>query len=238
MPDGPTAMDPASPVDDDSTNETIGDEPPGAHGVGAPTLARLQVDTIRIQNFKKIADTEIALGPITYLVGGNNSGKSSVLQAIHTAISCAQASVELGQRVIAEASLRYSPVADFSLLGHGAPYENRSGGQRGVVEFEGVAAEDTEESVYRVEMYKARNHHNVGVDRSGAYPGFGQVICDPQALFSVYVPGLAGVPHREEMSGYAAVFRRAASGDANLVFRNIIRLLAERGLLQNLEQLL
>ena len=201
----------------------------------APRAFRL--DSVRIRNFKKIVDTKIDLGSITYLVGGNNSGKSSVLQALHTAVSCAQASVELGQQVVAEASLRYSPVADFSLLGHGAPYENRSVGQRGIVEFEGTARDSDDEAKYKIEMYKARNHNNVGVDRSGLTPGFGQVICDPKKLFSVYVPGLAGVPHREEMSGYAAVFRKAASGEANLVFRNIIRLLDERGRLGELESL-
>lgn len=203
------------------------------------TSSRLRIDAVRVRNFKKIEDTRIELGPITYLVGGNNSGKSSVLQAIHTAVSCAQASVELGQQVVAEASLRYSPVAEFSLLGHGAPYGNRTqGGQRGIVEFEGVAADSSVSSEYRIEMYKARNHNNVGVDRSGTSAGFGQVVSDPKKLFSVYVPGLAGVPHREEMSGYAAVFRKAASGDANLVFRNIIRLLAERSLLDELQRLL
>ncbi|MFK7422988.1 MULTISPECIES: ATP-dependent nuclease [Micrococcus] len=198
----------------------------------------LIINSVRIRNFKRIADTRIELGPITYLVGGNNSGKSSVLQAIHTAVSCAQASVELGQQVIAEASLRYSPVAEFSLLGHGAQYSNRGDGLRGSVLFEGVPADSDLASEFRIEMYKARNHNNVGVDRSGTSPGFGQVISDPKKLFSVYVPGLAGVPHREEMSGYAAVFRKAASGDANLVFRNIIRLLSERNELRDLETLL
>lgn len=196
-----------------------------------------RIDAVRIKNFKKLEDARIELGPITYLVGGNNSGKSSVLQAIHTAVSCAQVSVDLGQRVVAETSLRYSPVADFTLLGHGGPYENRANGQRGIVDFEGVAADSGDQADYRIEMYKARNHGNVGVDRSGVAPGFGQLISDPQKLFSVYVPGLAGVPHREEMSGYAAVFRKAASGDANLVFRNIIRLIGERDLLSKLEEL-
>lgn len=69
---------------------------------------------------------------------------------------------------------------------------------------------------------RLENHNNVGVDRSSPAAGFGQVICDPKKLFSVYVPGLAGVPHREELRGYAAVFRKAASGEANFVFRNII----------------
>ena len=77
--------------------------------------ARFHISAIRIKNFKKIFDTRIELGSITYLVGGNNSGKSSVLQAIHTAVSCAQVSQEFKQKVIAEASLRYSPVADFAV---------------------------------------------------------------------------------------------------------------------------
>ena len=195
------------------------------------------INSVEIRCFKRIKETRIELAPITYLVGGNNSGKSSVLQAIHTAVSCAQVSVELDQKVVAESSLRYSPAADFSLLGHGTPYENRSGGQRGVVTFEGLPAGSNERATYSIKMYKARNHSNVGVERSGDVPNFGQVITDPKKLFSVYVPGLAGVPHREEMSSYAAVFRKAASGEANLVFRNIIRLLDKESLLR-LETLL
>lgn len=205
---------------------------------GAALPSQMRIDAVRIRNFKRIEDVRIELGAITYLVGGNNSGKSSVLQALHTAVSCAQVSVELGQQVVAEASLRYSPVADFSLLGHGLPYENRSNGQRGVVDFEGYPTDSDTRAEYRIEMYKARNHNNVGIDRSGTVLGFGQVLTDPKKLFSVYVPGLAGVPHREEMAGYAAVFRKAASGDANLVFRNIVRLLAERDLLSELQDLL
>ncbi len=170
-------------------------------------------------------------------MGGNNSGKSSVLQAIHTAVSCAQVSQEFKQKVIAEASLRYSPIADFALLGHNSRYTNSKAGSRGNVEFEGSPSNSTESVTYSIEMYKGKNHNNVGVERSGHFNGFGQIICDPKKLFSVYVPGLSGVPHREEMSGYAAVFRKAASGDANLVFRNIIRLLDERNKLGELERL-
>jgi energy-coupling factor transporter ATP-binding protein EcfA2 len=208
-------------------------------GVLDTESSELKLDAVVVKNFKKIVNSRLELGPITYLVGGNNSGKSSILQAIHTAVSCAQASVEAGQQVVAEASLRYSPVADFSLLGNGAPYDNnKATGHRGSVTFEGVANDGESSGEYRIEMYKGKNHYNVGVERTGLSPGFGQVISDPTKLFSVYVPGLAGVPHREEMSGYAAVFRKAASGDANLVFRNIIRLLNDDGNLPALEELL
>lgn len=208
------------------------------HDSNNPSLIRPRIKKVEIENFKRIEHTSIDLGPITYLVGGNNSGKSSVLQAIHTAVSCAQSSVETGQKVVAEARLRYSPVADFSLLGHKSPYTNRSEGQKGIVNFYGDATDGTQGVKYSIEMYKGRNHNNVGVKRKGHASGFGQTICDPKKLFSVYVPGLAGVSHREEMNGYAAVFRKAASGDANLVFRNIIRLLDNKGLLSQLQKLI
>lgn len=89
-------------VDVAIASQAVGDAEVSGEQVEPP---RLQISAVRIRNFKKISDTRIELGPITYLVGGNNSGKSSVLQALHTAVSCAQASVELGQQVVAEASL-------------------------------------------------------------------------------------------------------------------------------------
>ncbi|MDP9838076.1 putative ATPase [Neorhizobium huautlense] len=197
----------------------------------------MQIKSVKINNFKRVQETEIHLGKITYLVGGNNSGKSSVLQAIHMAVSCAQISSELQQQVIAESSLRYSPTAEFQTLGNSGPYENRKEGSRGTIEFFGSTTDGADAS-YKVEIYKARNYHNIGVDRSGVSPGFGQYISDSKSLFSVYVPGLAGIPHREEMQGYASVFKRAAGGDANFVFRNIIRLISEKGKIEELEDLL
>ena len=137
--------------------------------------------------------------------------------------------------MIPESNLRYSPSADFSLLGHETPYENRKEGSRGSVEFIGET-DDSNVASYRVEIYKARNHGSVGVERSGTFPSFGQVICDSSRLFSVYVPGLAGVPHTEEMNGYASVFKKAAGGEANLVFRNIIREIHDRGEIEKLQK--
>jgi AAA15 family ATPase/GTPase len=197
----------------------------------------MRIDQIKIKNFKRVKEISVDLADITYLVGGNNSGKSSVLQAIHMAVGCAQSSAEFDQQVIAEANLRYCPTGDFLKLGNRGPYENRRDGSRATIEFSGKTSDDANAS-YKIEIYKARNYNNVGVDRSGVYPAFGQFICDPKTLFSVYVPGLAGIPHHEEMQSYASVFRKAAGGDANLVFRNIVRLLKERSLVDELEQLL
>ncbi len=184
----------------------------------------MEITTVSIKNFKRISEVEIPLSKVNYLVGGNNSGKSSVLQAIHMASSCAKLSLERKEQVIPESELKYSPTSEFTLLGHHAPYENKSTGSRGKVEFVGTTNDGTLAS-YRVEIYKGRNYGSVGVDRSGTYPGFGQGICDPKSMFSVFVPGISGIPHREEHKSYASVFLKAAGGEANLVFRNIIRIL-------------
>lgn len=191
------------------------------------------IESIEVRNFKRIAKASIDLTPVTILVGGNNSGKSSFLQAIHTAVSCAQESQLQHRAVVSEANLRYSPTHDFSLLGHEFPYENRNADRRGVVKFAGHGAADRGQlAEYAIEMYKGANHKNVGVERKGVSVGFGGVISDPANLFSVYVPGLSGVLLNEESHGYASLFMRAARGDANLVFRNII----ERLVLDNKRQ--
>ncbi|WCE66265.1 AAA family ATPase [Sulfitobacter faviae] len=197
----------------------------------------MDVTKIKIENFKRISKVEIPLSRVNYLVGGNNSGKSSVLQAIHMAASCAKLSLERKEQVLPEAELRYSPTSEFTLLGHSAPYENKATGSRGRIEFTGTANDDTVAS-YRVEIYKGRNYGSVGVDRSGTYSGFGQEICDPKSMFSVFVPGISGIPHREEHKNYASVFLKAAGGEANLVFRNIIRILDETKKISEVEGIL
>lgn len=197
----------------------------------------MQVTKINIKNFKRISEVEINLSKVNYLVGGNNSGKSSVLQAIHMAASCAKLSLERKEQVLPESELRYSPTSEFTLLGHHAPYENKATGSRGRIEFTGIANDETVAS-YRVEIYKGRNYGSVGVDRSGTYSGFGQEICDPKSMFSVFVPGISGIPHREEHKNFASVFLKAAGGEANLVFRNIIRILSEADKIVEVEEIL
>jgi len=53
-------------------------------------MTEVRVDKIYIQNFKKIEAQEITLKPITVLVGGNTSGKSSILQAAQLCTSLMQ----------------------------------------------------------------------------------------------------------------------------------------------------
>ena len=195
---------------------------------------RFQINSVEVKNFKRISEARVPFNVITYLVGGNNSGKSSILQAIHTAVSCMQISVEQGQKVIPESDLRYSPTAHFEQLGHERPYENNKAGSRGTVTFEAISGETP--ITFDIEMYKARNHNNAGVEYTKKSPLRPQ-IADPSRLFSVYVPGLTGIPHREEYKSFGSILRMAAGGEANLVFRNIVYHLNERNQIARLQEI-
>ena len=198
------------------------------------TSTKHMLTKVRISNFKRIKEAELEIGPVTYIVGGNNSGKSSAIQAIHTAVTAAQVGRKRQQQVIPTSSLRYSPAADFESIGHGRLLENKADGLRAIVEFISEADNPTEDSKYRVVIYRGRNFDSIGVDREPKQGRLADRIQDPGKLFSIYTPGLSGIPLREEYMSYASVFQRAAGGEANLVFRNILRLIAKRDKLDEL----
>jgi predicted ATPase len=60
-------------------------------------MARLTSVTVR--RFKRIEDLTVDLDDVTLLIGANNSGKSSILQAIHFAVSIAQTAKLVGEGV-------------------------------------------------------------------------------------------------------------------------------------------
>ena len=199
------------------------------------TSTKHMLSKVRISNFKRIKEAELEIGPVTYIVGGNNSGKSSAIQAIHTAVTAAQVGRKRQQQVIPTSSLRYSPAAEFESIGHGRLLENKADGLRAIVEFISQADNPTDDSNYRVAIYRGRNYDSIGVDREPRQGRLADRIQDPRKLFSIYTPGLSGIPLREEYMSYASVFQRAAGGEANLVFRNILRLIDECNKLQELE---
>ena len=55
--------------------------------------------SVAIRRFKRIEEVQIPLTDTTLLIGANNSGKSSILQAIHFAVSIAQSARLVGEGV-------------------------------------------------------------------------------------------------------------------------------------------
>jgi energy-coupling factor transporter ATP-binding protein EcfA2 len=187
-------------------------------------MARIRSITIR--RFKRLAEVRLDLGEITLLIGANNSGKSSILQAIHFAVSIAQSARLVGEGVswrndVFELSfnpsqLIYTPVADVLSLASGGTLQEPRETQ---IEIEFLMEDGT---VCSVGLRRGRNR-NVAVSIAGRQ--LGELLMDLENPFTVYAPGLAGVPKEERYFSPGVVRRIVARGDANLTLRNVLRML-------------
>ena len=191
---------------------------------------------VRIANFKRIEHAELELGPVTYIVGGNNSGKSSVIQAIHTATTIAQLIQNRDKYVLPTSELRYTLATSFETIGHRQILGNRNDGFHAEVTFFNSEDELNEDHMYTMKFYRGSNYNSIRINTLPNTSGtLAQQISNSESLFSIYTPGLSGIPLYEEYMSYASVFQRAAGGEANYVFRNILRLIDEDGKLEDLE---
>lgn len=184
----------------------------------------MHLTELELKKYKKVSEAKLSLEPINVIVGGNNAGKSSILQGIHFSVTAAVAARQQGQQTFSCDFLLYNPTHDFSILRNGTPYKNFRGDNESLLTLKAKvpANEGVEETSYKIALYKGRNHGNIGCERTGDYIRLGSSVTDASNLFSIYVPGLAGIPQMEELRAQAIVRRGVASGDANLYLRNII----------------
>jgi len=187
-----------------------------------------RLTSVVIRRFKRIETIEIPFDNVTLLIGANNSGKSSILQAIHFAVSIAQTARLIGEGVawrndafelsFNPSQLLYSPVADvLSLATGGALQEPR----QNQIEIE-LRGEDNQRCI--VGLRRGRNR-NIGVSIVGRH--IGEQLMAVTKPFTVYAPGLAGVPKEERYMSPGLVRRFVARGDANLTLRNVLRMLKD-----------
>ena len=187
-----------------------------------------RIKSVVIRRFKRLDKIEIDLGDTTLLVGANNSGKSSILQAIHFAVSIAQSARLIGEDLswrndtfelsFNPAQLIYSPVSDVLSLATGGTLQEQRPTQ---IEIEFLADDG---SSCTVGLRRGRNR-NIGVSIVGKQ--LGEHLMDLEHPFTVYAPGLAGVPKEERYLSPGVVRRIVARGDANLALRNVLRMLHE-----------
>ena len=185
------------------------------------------IETVTIRRFKQLEHVPINLQDITVLIGANNSGKSSVLQAIHFAVSIAQTAKLVGEGVawandsfqlsFNPSQLIYSPVADVMSLAYGGTLQE-SRASRIEIEFSGPAGAHC-----TVGLRRGRNR-NIAVSIEGRE--LGERLMDLEQPFTVYAPGLAGISKDERFLSPGVVRRIVARGDANLVLRNVLRMLS------------
>lgn len=185
------------------------------------------LEQIRIRNFKNILDLKLNLDNLNVLVGSNNSGKSSILQAIQFAVSVSQTTNfeyskwnrqtnKLPTSLTPE-QLIYAPFRDVYSLAYGGKLKTELISAIQVDFFE----KDTS-NTSKVLIRKGKNK-NIATEIHNR--PIGNLLRKIEEPFSIYVPGLAGIPSVEELKSPGLVRRAAARGDANNVFRNIIWLL-------------
>ena len=175
-----------------------------------------RLSSVIIRRFKLIEAIEIPLGDTTLLIGANNSGKSSVLQAIHFAVSIAQTARLVGEDLawrndrfelsFNPTQLIYSPVSDvLSLATGGRLYEARTS----QIEIE-LRAEDGSSCI--VGLRRGRNR-NIAVTLDGR--ALGEQLMNLAPPVTDYAPGLADVPKEERLMSPGVIRRIVARGDAN-----------------------
>lgn len=188
------------------------------------------IETIEILRFKNIETLELKLGNINVLVGGNNAGKSSILQAIQFSISIAQTtSLAEFRRTnwknnkfstsLTPEQILYTPTNDIYKLGNGG-FLSQKHEEAILVKF--IEADTGNSSEFK--LRKGRNK-NLLVSIEGRE--LGQQIRNLDLPFSIYVPGLAGIAAFEQFRSEGIVKKTAAKGNANSVFRNILLLLSK-----------
>ena len=178
---------------------------------------------IEIDRFKSIQHVELNLDKVNVLVGTNNSGKSSVLQAIQFTTSVAQTTQMSSTRpkfkndVLSTSvfpnQLIYSPVKD--------PYSLAKGGVLKKDEAQAIHVSFEDESGEIVNAtFRKGNNKNILTKFTGSIVG--RKLLSVDRPFCMYVPGLAGIPFEEEIRPVGVVRHISAKGDSNTVFRNVL----------------
>lgn len=192
----------------------------------------MKLSQITLRKFKRVNEVSIELSPINLIVGGNNAGKSSVLEGIHFSTVAAVTARIADTKTVTQDSLPYCPARHFADLRHGAPYKNQS--NFGYLD---VGAHEEDKTLNcRIKIYRGRNEGNIGCEVFG-YSPLRQILTSTDRPFSVYVPGLSGISREEEYRTESIIRRGVASGDANLYLRNVLLLIQRNGQIKELVDL-
>jgi predicted ATPase len=182
---------------------------------------------LKVEGFKMVNEIELDLADVNILVGANGSGKSSVLQAVH--LGCCL--VRQADRVdptktntVGIEQLDYLPTDDYKTLGHKNNWGNGAGSPSSKVSLTFKNAEAKEIEAHCV----IRSARNAGISVSGSVPQeASSLLRQKKRFFSAYIPGISGVPNKEERRSRKVILRSCSFGDSNVILRNALLLLKE-----------
>lgn len=202
----------------------------------------MQLESIRVEGFKRIAEIDLPLSDLNILVGSNGSGKSSILQAVHLA-SCLLRQAERIRSdstvMVRVSELDYLPSDEYWRLGHGADWGNKSTTPFSKVSFtfssdqpeqpEGELELEDQQPIgaaIKVECLM-RAARNAGISVQGELPEpVRNQFRGTEAFFSGFIPGISGIPNLEQKNSRRVVLKACSFGDSNVYLRNALDLLS------------
>lgn len=182
----------------------------------------MELQAVEVSSFKRLQKIELLTPTLTVLVGGNNSGKSSLLQGIHFAITVLQSaklSADGGKpmNTLGFDQFIYKPTGDLIRLNHSGPITSKSGPE---FTFTYTDAGSLDHKKFDLKLRRGKNA-NIAItfDDKNSFCRRAASRTEP---LSVFVPGLAGVPLREELRTSSIVANGIAQGDSNVYLRNVL----------------
>lgn len=194
---------------------------------------RIRLDKVTVCDFKRIENLTIDLMPVTALVGGNTSGKSSALQAAQLGVSILQASFRGLHRngtpdfagTVSNDAVLFRPTEQLLDLRRGERATQKHGYS---ITYSGIDLETSAPKELTIEVRLGKNA-NVAITRTGD-DDFATVLADADRPFSILTPGLSGIQMREEWRTKGAMDAAVMHGDANLYLRTVLDHLFTRDL--------
>ncbi len=182
------------------------------------------IETLKVKNFKGFKEYQVDLSRLNLLVGGNNSGKTTIFHALQIFFWCVDQTAE----VAGKTTFRKTQVPELG----GVPYFNardlffgqktRSANAPTRIKIS-LKAKDIPELSF--EIYAAFSR-NLMVDGGGQQISLAQYKA-LKALKPVYVPGTIGITVKEEMYRTIAQERMILEGRQNQVLRNLVYRLSQ-----------
>lgn len=186
----------------------------------------MQLEKLIIENFKRIKTVSLDLADVNILVGPNSSGKSSIIQGVHLACCLIRQANKVDSSTTSTVvidELDYLPTNEYPFLGHKRPWGNMTGtpSSKMTLTFQGKAGP----IVGSCELRAARN---AGISIKGNIPGeLTSILRRKQKFFSAYIPGISGIPNKEEKKSEKVILKSCSYGDSNIILRNVLLLLKE-----------
>lgn len=187
----------------------------------------IMINSIRLTRFKQFKDTEVELRPFSVLMGENNSGKTSVLQAIWLALS----SLHQGKLLTIDRKTLQIKVSstgyymfDFPFV----PQDDLNSLFYNKISREGSTYDETSGTILEVqdergnnfklhlrELFKNLNVKLLTPAQELDHPNL-------QKYAPLYISGFSGLNFQEERMFPAAIEKKIAAGDVQSIVRNIV----------------